>query len=202
VVLAVILAVFGWRLYSQRQTVKATAAFDEASKIFNARIRLPNTSEEPGEVTYVDEKNKFADAAKKFEEVAGSFPRTRPGLIAKYYAGLSYEHLAQYEDALKWFAQVQGGGDAEVASLARLRTARVYELTGKNDEAAKVYQQLIDRPTTMVPKPLAMLALADLQVRSNPAEAEKLYLQITAEFPQSEVSRAAQERLDEMPPKT
>lgn len=202
VVLAIVLAVVGWRFYSQRETVKASAAFDEAAKIFNARIRAIIEPEQPGELTYVDEKNKFADAAKKFEEVANQYSRTRPGQMARYYAGLCYERTSQFDEALKWFSQVQSGGDAELASLARMRTARIYELTGKGDEAVKVYQQLVANPTTMVPKPLALLALGDHHLRSNPAEAEKIYLQIRTEFPDSEVSREAQERLETLPPKT
>ena len=39
-------AVFGWREYSQRQTVKASAAFDDAMKIFEARIRTPSEAAE------------------------------------------------------------------------------------------------------------------------------------------------------------
>ncbi len=202
VALAVVLAIVGWRLYSQRQTVKATAAFEEASKIFNARIRVINEPEQPGEITYVDEKNKFTDAAKKFEEVAQAYGSTRPGQMAQYYAGLCYQQLGQHDKALEWLTKVQSGGDAELAALARLRAANVYAATGKSDEAVKAYQQLLANPTTMVPKPLVMLALADHYLRANPAEAEKLYNQIRAEFPRSQVAQEAQERLDSLPPKT
>jgi hypothetical protein len=66
----------------------------------------------------------------------------------------------------------------------------------------KAYQQLLANPTTMVPKPLVLLALADHYLRANPAEAEKLYNQIRAEFPRSQVAQEAQDRLDSLPPKT
>ncbi len=201
-VLAIVLAVVGWRFYSQRQTVKATAAFEEAAKIFNARIRLPQEPEQPGEPSYVDERNKFTDAAAKFAQVAGDYSRTRPGQMARYYAGLCHERMGSHDEALKWFAEVQSGGDAELASLARLRTARIYEITGKGEEAVKVYQQLIANPTTMVSKPVALLALADSYLTSNPAEAEKLYTQIRAEFPESTVAQEAQERMESLSPKS
>ena len=64
--LVVGLAIFGWNTYSQRQTAKASAALDDAMKIFQARIRAPGESAEPGEITYVDEKNKASDAERKF----------------------------------------------------------------------------------------------------------------------------------------
>ncbi len=77
--LVVALAVFGWSSYTKRQTAKASAALDDAMKIFQARIRAPGEQAEPGEITYVDEKNKFADAEKKFLEVANQYGRTSRG---------------------------------------------------------------------------------------------------------------------------
>ena len=202
VALAVVLAIVGWRFYSQRQTVKAAAAFEDASKIFTARIRPISEPEQPGEITYVEEKNKFTDAAKKFEEVAQAYSSARPGQMAQYYAGLCHQQLGQNDKALEWFGKVQSGGDAELASLSRFRSAVVYVAMGKGDEAVKAYQQLLANPSTMVPKPLVMLALADHYLRSNPAEAEKLYHQIRAEFPESQIAEEAQSRLDSLPPKT
>ena len=59
---------------------------------FTRRASAPtNEPAAPGEVTYVDQKNKYADAAKKFVEVADRYPRTRPGQVARYYAALSLE---------------------------------------------------------------------------------------------------------------
>ena len=64
VVLVAALLVGGWRVYSDRQSVKATAAFEEARKTFDARSRAAGEPEEPGEVSYLEEKNKFIDAQK------------------------------------------------------------------------------------------------------------------------------------------
>src|ERR1700680_5151826 len=57
--LVVALAVFAWSTYSRRQTTKAGAPLDDAMKIFQARIHAPGEQSEPGEVAYVDEKNKY-----------------------------------------------------------------------------------------------------------------------------------------------
>lgn len=196
--LLVVLAVAGWRFYGERQTVKATAAFDEASKIFYARIRLPNEPAQFGEVTYVDEKNKYDDAAKKFTEVAKSYSLTQPGRVARYYAGLSYAYLNNFDQAQKWLGEVERGGDAELAALARFQLAQLNQRHGKGDDAVKLYRALIEKPTTLVSKPLVMLALADYYRKTSRSEAEKLYIQIRAEFPDSEVARVAQERLESL----
>lgn len=196
--LVVILAVFGWRFYSDRQSTKAAAALEEAMKVFHARIRVAGEPEEPGEVTYVDEKNKFDDAAKKFAEVAGKYPRTRPGQVAQYYAALSYEQLGRYDDAQQWLRKAESGSE-DLAALARFQLAGVLAKSGKADEAAKIYQQLLEKPSTLVPKPVVMLALADHYRKTNPAEATKLYDQVKKDFANSPAAEEAEKRLELLP---
>ena len=87
--LIVALAVFGWNSYARRQTAKASAALDDALKIFQARIRVGGEPTDPTEITYLDEKNKYTDADKTFIAVAGQYGRTKPGQMARYYAALS-----------------------------------------------------------------------------------------------------------------
>ena len=43
------LGVFGWRSYSERQTIKAAAAYNDAMKVFQARVRAPGEPSEPNE---------------------------------------------------------------------------------------------------------------------------------------------------------
>ncbi len=195
-VIVVAVAVLGWRFYSDRQNVKSAAAFEEAQKVFQARIRTAGEPEQPGEVSYVDEKNKFEDASKKFMAVAQQFGGTRSGKLAKFYTALCFDHLAKYDEAQNWLKQAESAGDAELASLARYQQAQIFEKTGKGEEAVKIYQQLIAAPTTMVAKPFVMLTLADYYRKTNVAEARKLYTQIETEFPQTQVARTARERLD------
>ncbi len=80
---------------------------------------------------------------------------------------------------------VAEGSNAEVASLAKLSLADIAAQAGKNDDAAKLLSELMDHPTSLVPRARAELALADLYRKSKPAEAAKLYEQIKAVcFPQ------------------
>lgn len=199
--IGVVLAVVGWRVYTERQTVKAAAALEDAMKTFEARIRAAGEREEPGELTYVDEKNKFLDAAKKFSEAAENYPWTRPGQIARYYAGLSHERLGKHDEAQKWLRELERGGEEELTALARFQLAQIAEKTGKGDEAVKLYRQLIAQPATMLPKPVALLALADYYSKSNPAEATKLYNQIKTDFPNTAIAEQAEERLETLRPK-
>jgi predicted negative regulator of RcsB-dependent stress response len=181
--LVVALAVFGWNSYARRQTAKASAALDDAMKIFQARIRAPGEQVDPLDITYLDEKNKFTDAEKKFLLVAGEYGRTKPGQMARYYAALSEVHLKQDSAAEKNLGQVISGGDENLAGLAKFQLAEVYQHENKGSQAVDLYKQLSDKPTLFVPKPMAMLALADYYRKTDPAQAAKLYNQVKQQFP-------------------
>lgn len=182
-VLVVALAVFGWNSYSRRQTAKASLALDDALKIFQARIRTPGEPLDPSEITYLDEKNKFSDADKKFLAVAAQYGRTKPGQMAEYYAALSEVHLKNYADAQKNLNQVISGGDENLVALAKFQLAEVYQQDNKGAQAVDLYKQLSDKPSVFVPKAMAMLALADYYRKNDPAQAAKLYNQLKQEFP-------------------
>ena len=202
-VLIVVIAVLGWRFYADRQTGKASAALDDAMQVYNARIRTALEPADPGEITYTAEKNKFEDAAKKLVAVASKYPRTRPGQMARYYAGLSYEQLQRNDEAVKSLEEVANSGDSEIAAVARFALAKLYDQTGKGDEAVKLYQQLIANPAVLAPKPVVMLALAGHYAKSNnPGEALKLYNQVKLDYPDSAVSRQADEQLELLPGKS
>ncbi|MGB0035724.1 MAG: tetratricopeptide repeat protein [Candidatus Acidiferrales bacterium] len=198
----VALGVFGWKTYAERQTVKASAAFDDAMKAFQARVRTVGEPVEPGETTYVEEKNKFTDAAQKFADVARKFPRTQPGALASYYAGLSDERLGKNDEAKKWFQGLADSGNDDYAAMARFELAQLNDRLGQSDEAVKLYQQLIAKPAVLVPKPVVMLALADHYRQKNPAEAAKLYGQIKTEYPDSPIAQQADQQLALLPGKS
>jgi predicted negative regulator of RcsB-dependent stress response len=192
--LVVALAVFGWNSYARRQTAKASAALDDGLKIFQARIRAPGETVDPSEVTYLDEKNKYGDADKKFLAVAGQFARTKPGQMARYYAALSEVQLQRYADAEKNLGEVVSAGDENFASLAKYQLAEVYQRENKGAQAVDLLKQLSDKPSVVVPKAMAMLALADYYRKSDPAQATKLYNQVKQEFP--EAAQAADQGLE------
>jgi len=198
----VALGVFGWRTYAERQTVKAAAAYDDAMKVYQARIRTPfEPPQEPGEIAYTDETKKYSDAAVKLGDVAKKYPRTRPGQLAAYYAGLSDEHLGKTDDAKKWLQGVADSGTEDFAAMARFELAQIYDHQGQGDEAVKIYQQLIAKPAVLVPKPVVMLALAEHYTANNPAEASKLFAQIKSDYPNTPIAEQAEQELNLLPGK-
>lgn len=202
IALLVVASVLGWRFYTQRQTVKASADLADAMRIYQARIRTPSEPADPGELTYVDEKNKFSDAARKFSEVAAHYSRTQPGQIARYYTALSLAGAEKYDEAETDLKALASGRDEGFAALARFQLAQIYDKTGKPAQAVPLYQQLIDKPTIFVPKVVAMLALADHFAMSDPAQAAKLYKQVKTEFPDTQAAQQADQRLQLLPAKS
>jgi predicted negative regulator of RcsB-dependent stress response len=196
------LGIFGWRAYAERQTVKASALFDDAMKVFQARIRAAGETSEPGEVTYIDEKNKYTDAAQKFGDIATKYSRTRPGQLASYYAALSLERLGKDNDAKKWLQGVADSSNEEFSAMAKFELAQLDDRTGQRDEAVKLFQQLIAKPAILVPKPVVMMALAQHYRQKSPSEAAKLYQQIKSEYADTPIAEQADQELALLPGKT
>lgn len=193
-VIAVIVAVgvFGWKTYTERQTVKASAEFDSAMKVFQSPVGTPPT---PGETSYASDTQKFTTAAQQFSDVASKYPRTHAGQLGRYYAALSYEKLGKTPDAKKSLEDLANSSDQEVAALAQLELAGIDDRSGQDSEAVKLYEGLIAKPSVLVPKPVAMMALAEHYVLKNPSAAAKLYAQIKSEYPDTPIAEQADQAL-------
>jgi TolA-binding protein len=167
--------------------------------IFDARVLTPGTPAQPGEVAYVSEDNKFEDAGKKFASVADSYGRTRPGQEARYFSGLCQMHLSHIDQAEKELTAAANNGDPDVQALANFQLASIYTKLGRTADGIKIYQDLMAKPSVIVPKPMVMLALADVYEHTNPPEAIKTLNQIKAEFPDSPAAEEATKRLGMAP---
>ncbi|GAC1633386.1 MAG: hypothetical protein NVS9B14_08030 [Candidatus Acidiferrum sp.] len=183
-VLIGVVAYAGWKFYSDRQTVQASAAMDDAMKTYGARIGLPNPSD-PADIAFSTEQAKAEAALRKFVAVADKYPHTNPGKLARYYQALQLEDLERHNQALEVLKPLSTGSDKELAAMAQYQMANVYARTGKTDDAVKTYRALAEQRSVFVPRPLVLIELADFLRQSNPKEAANLYQQIKKEFPDS-----------------
>ncbi len=195
-------AIGGWKIYSDRKTVEASAAFDGAMKVFGARIRTPGETPEPSELTYSDEASRAQDAAAKFSAVADKYSSTNPGKFARYYAALTLEDLERHNQALEELKKLDAGNDKELAAMAQFQMAIINSRTGKSAEAVKILHALADKPSVLVPRPMVLLELANQLRQTNPKEAAGVYQQLKKEFPDSAIAEAADRGLDTIPPKS
>jgi TolA-binding protein len=98
--------------------------------------------------------------------------------------------------------KLTSGSDKELANMAQYQIGVIYSRTGKLEEAAKIFRELADKRSVFVPRPLALLELANVLRQSNPKEAANVYQQIKKEFPDTTISEQADRGLDLLTPKS
>ena len=201
VVVALIIAggILGWRFYSQRQSVKASAEFNDAMQIFQAPTLAAGQAPQPNEISYSNSSSKYQDALKKFEDVAERYPRTRAGELAHYYVALCFARLHQDPQAITWLSEIQNSSNQDFAAMARFELAQIYDSEGKAAQAVQLYNELIKNPSVLVPKPMVMLALAEHYRQSDPAQAAQIYNQIKSEYPSTGAADQADQELALLP---
>jgi TolA-binding protein len=86
--------------------------------------------------------------------------------------------------------------------MAKFELAQINDRQGNGDEAVKLYQQLLDKPSVLVPKPTVMLTLAAHYAAKNPTEAAKLYTQVKTDYPDTPSAQQAQQSLNLLPGKS
>jgi hypothetical protein len=192
-------AIFGWQFYSQRQSVKAEAEFNDAMQVYQAYVVAPGTAPQPNEITYSDTSKKFQDALQKFQVVSQHYPHARSGQLAKYYSALCEERLGKNAQAISDLSEIENGADRDFGAMARFELAAIYDQEGNSNQAVQLYNQLLQNPSVLVPKPIVLLALAGHYRQSNPAQAVKLYNQVKAEYPDTSAADEADQQLALLP---
>jgi predicted negative regulator of RcsB-dependent stress response len=127
------LGFFGWRSYTERQTVKAAAAYNDAMKVFQARVRAPGEPQEPNEVSYVDAKKWLKGLADGDSDFAA---------MAKFELAQLADRNGQGDEAVSLYQQLMAKPGVLVPKpVVMLALAGHY--SQKNPaEAAKLYAQI------------------------------------------------------------
>lgn len=185
-VVVVVGAAAGLKLYVGRQAAEADAALGAALKTFRAYVgtAAPGTLG-PDAETYPTAEAKYKKALNEFNAVIQKYrmyPRPKAVAIARYQAGVCQALLGDQAGAIKTLEEASHEPDPEIAALARLALAEELAQAGKLAEAAKIYQDLADHPTLSVPKATALLAMADAYRTSQPARARQIYNNLQKEF--------------------
>lgn len=192
----------GWRFYTDRQTVQASAALDVAMKTYSSRIGITPDPADPGETLFPTEEARAQDASQKFADVAAKYPHTNPGRLATYYAALCYEDLDRQNQALEELKKISSSSDKELVAMAQYQMGVIYERTSKPADAEKIFRNLADHSTVFVPRPMVLLELAEVLRQTNPKEAASVYEQLKKEFPNTSVSDEADRDLETLSPKS
>jgi hypothetical protein len=179
-------AVFGYRLWSERQESESNALLGAALKTFHASVGSVSVDffggQNPANQAFPTAQDKYKKALQQFDDVVRRFPRQRATGIARYHAGLCQAEMGDQAAAIKTLQEASRASDQSIASLAKLALAGELVRAGRLDDGVRLYRELQDHPTTTVPRATAMLALADAYRQSQPARARQIYQQMEKEF--------------------
>ena len=203
VVLVAAAAYGGWRIYNDRKTVEASAAFDVGAKNLRRqswaapyRVNQWIPASRPIRMRIRGRRTRRANSRKSPTNI----PAPSPGKWARYYNALCLEDLQQFNQALEELKKISSGGDKELADMAQYQTAIIYNRTGKPDDAIAILRTLADKGSVFVPRPLVLLTLAGALRQTKPQEAATVYQQIKKEFPDSTISEEADRGLGTISP--
>ncbi len=194
---AIVLAVGvgGW-FYLNSQNEKASLELSQAVRTMETPLRPSGAPEQPDFPTFTSAKERMQAAQKQFQAIVDKYPHTSTADLAHYFLGVTAAELSDNATAERDFKEVISSGSSEVAAVAKFALASLYGQSNRTKDAAALYQQLIDKPTTSVSKVTAQLQLADLYQNSNqPLDAKRIYEQVKRENPGNEAGQLAGQKL-------
>jgi predicted negative regulator of RcsB-dependent stress response len=174
----VILAAVSWAIWSNHRNDEASAAFSQAMDIYDSPLKQPGEPNMPDITTYADAAARAKAVNPIFLGIADKYSWTKAGANARYFAGLTDEDMGDTAAAEKNLKMAADKHDANLAALAKMSLASLYLTTGRRDQSAKLYRDLIAHPTTTVSADAARLALAASEETTNPQDARLLYAKI------------------------
>lgn len=167
----------------------------QAMDIYQTPLTQPGQPAEPGQKTYPTAAARAKEANPLFRQIANQYSWLRPGTMARYFAGLTELDLNQQSAAEADLQKASDAHDHNLAALAKLALANVYQQSGRSSQAVSLFQDLIQHPTTTVPKTEAQLDLAQLYETTQPQEARRLYAQIKDEDKTGQAGQIATQKL-------
>ncbi len=172
VALAIVLLGGGFYFYNHRRQTAREKALGEAMEILQAPVG-PSSANQTVK-TYATPQDKYNAASKALSAIADKDPGTEEGVVAKYLLGTMAADQGRLEGASKLLKEAADSKYANYASLAKLSLAQVYAAQGNLAESEKLLRSLIDKPTILVSKQQATIALARILASTKPEEARKL----------------------------
>jgi len=120
-----------------------------------------------------------------FLDIIDDYGLTKSANRAKYYAGISYLHLGQYEDAIDYLKKFK----TDDLLLGPVKTGAIGDAMlelGNTDDALKQYKKAYSETDNILTTPIYKMKAAKLLESMNKLEdALKLYEEIKKDYPES-----------------
>ena len=195
-VLLVIGSIFFVQYMNQREG-KAAALLSRGMEMIHASVKGDGSTPTAGALTYNTEQEKYQAVIGQMDSLIQSYPRSRAGRLALYYKGLALQGLGRREEAIKIlneFIDANPGNYAE--PMAQAAVAQLLEGSGQGQKALEIFDRLSKQTSGAYPPQAALMGMGRcLEGLGKKDEARKIYERLTKEYPDSDYSREAQERL-------
>ncbi len=120
-----------------------------------------------------------------FLDIIDDYGITKQANLAKYYTGISYLYLGQYEDALDYLNKFKTD-DLLLAPVAEGAKGDAYLELGENDNALKHYKKAVSLSDNELTTPVYMMKAANLlETMDELEQALSMYEDIKAKYPKS-----------------
>ena len=124
-----------------------------------------------------------------FIEIADKYSSTPSGNLAKYYAGLSYLYMGEYQNAIQYLEKFSSD-DLLLSNLAKANIGDAYMQLGEYRKAAENYKKAAASKTNDFSTPTFLMKNGLALEKSNDySGALKVYEQIEQEYPASPEGR-------------
>ena len=169
VILAIVVIYIGFqRFYVEKQSQKAAEQMFPAEQYFE---------KDDWEKALDGDGNNLG-----FTEIVSDFKFTPSANLAKYYAGLCYLHLGEYEDAISYLSRFRSR-DRILSSIALGGIGDAHAQLGNTDKAISFYKKAADRKSNDFTTPLYLLRAGILlENEGRLDEACKLYERIKTDY--------------------
>ena len=168
----VILAVFGVkRYYIDPRNDEAMAQMFRAEQFFNADDYATALNGDGNNEGFLD--------------IINNYGGTKSGNLARYYAGICYLNLGEFNNAIKYLGEYKGKDDI-VKPLAMGAMGDAYLELDNAAEAAKCYERAaLDSKNSFTSPMMLMKAGYSYEMVDNYQKALEMYKTIQAEYPNS-----------------
>lgn len=130
-----------------------------------------------------------------FLDIIDDYGVTKSANLAKYYAGVCYLHMGDYEEAINYLKKFSTD-DIMVGSIANGAIGDAYSQMGENSKAIAYYESAANDNPNEFSSPIYLNKAAMLyEAEGNFKKAITLYEKIKADYPKSQEGRSAEKMI-------
>jgi tetratricopeptide (TPR) repeat protein len=199
IVLIVAIAAVGYWAWRTRTETRAQVMLTEAISVIQSPVDDKATTGKPGATqgTYPTIAARAEAGLAKFTQVANTYPSTKAGIAARYYAASALAMLGRSSEAAARYQEVvdRAGTRQFYGRMAQLGKIEAHAHAKQYDQAIAAAQALANSaPDDALPRDAVLMELGRVYAEAGKkAEAKQTFDKLVAEFPESPYAEEAKQ---------